>query len=209
MGAAKKEAPKREKKGKAEPEPKPKKEKVVLPTTQSKYKRAPKEPLSFKDNEIHVKGNTQNVKKFVDHAIGLLKGMEVTKPKAADDEKAEEVQTKTLKFDAISLFGGNRAMGAVVSVSELVKKCVPNLHQVTALESITITDSYLPLEIGLKEVKVERPLVQLRITLSLNPKDLDEKAAGYQSPENLKTEMEIPTKKNPAPRGRGRAKGRK
>jgi len=207
--AAKKEAPKREKKGKAEPKPKPKKEKVVLPTTQSKYKRAPKEPLSFKDNEIHIKGNTQNVKKFVDRAIGLLQGMEVVTKKAAEDEKAEEVQTKTLKFDTISLFGGNRAMGAVVSVSELVKKCVPNLHQVTALESITITDSYLPLEIGLKEVKVERPLVQLRITLSRNPKDVDQKEAGYQAPENLKQEMEIPTRKNPSVRGRGRAKGRK
>merc|ERR1719229_1861998 len=143
--AAKKEAPKREKKAKkAEPKaPKPKKEKIVLPTTQSKYKRAPKEPLSFKDNEIHIKGNTQNVKKFVDRAIGLLKGMEVTKPKKdAEDEKAEaEVEKETVQFDSISLFGGNRAMGAVVSVSELVKKCVPNLHQVTALESITITDS--------------------------------------------------------------------
>merc|ERR1711933_568211 len=104
---AKKEAPKREKKAKAEPKPKPKKEKVVLPTTQSKYKRAPKEPLSFKDNEIHIKGNTQNVKKFVDRAIGLLKGMEVTKPKKdAEDEKAAEEVEEEVQFDTISLFGG-------------------------------------------------------------------------------------------------------
>lgn len=202
--AAKKDAPKREKKAKkAEPKaPRAKKEKIVLPTTQSKYKRAPKEPLSFKDNEIHIKGNTQNVKKFVERAIGLLQGMEVTKKKKADaeandDEKAEvEVEVETLQFDTIHLFGGNRAMGAVVSVSELVKRCVPNLHQVTALESITITDSYIPTEIGLKEVQVERPLVQLRITLSVNPKDIDVNADGYQAPENKQGAVtSIPTRR--------------
>merc|ERR1712083_858727 len=131
--------------------------------------------------------------------------MEVTK-KAAEDEK-EELEKEMIQFDSVSLFGGNRAMGAVVSVAELVKKCVPDLHQVTAVESITITDTYLPLEIGLKEVKVERPLVQLRITLSRNPKDVDQKEAGYQAPENLKQEMEIPTRKNPSVRGRGPRKG--
>merc|ERR1712154_493672 len=130
-------------------------------------------------------GNTQNVKRFIDRAVALLKGTAIpgTSTKKGgddDDEKAEVVEPK--QFDTIHLFGSNRSMGAVVSVSEVVKKCVPGLHQVTTLESVTITDLYEPLESGLKDVEVQRPLAQLKITLSLNEKDVDTKCAGYQAP---------------------------
>merc|ERR1711971_1486570 len=85
-----------------------------------KYKKKRADKLQFADNEIFVKGNTQNVRKFVERAIGLLQGMEVKtrKPKTNEDDEKEEVEydVKTLKFDTIHLFGGNRAMGAVVSL---------------------------------------------------------------------------------------------
>ena len=42
--------------------------------------------------------------------------------------------------------------------------------------------AYEPLENGLKEVEVQRPLTQLKITLSLKAEDLDTKASGYQAP---------------------------
>merc|ERR1712228_162596 len=153
-------------------------------------KKAPKPPLadSLQANEIHIKGNTQNVKKFIDRAVALLQGTDVEQKKDAvknnedDDEKAEVEVEAPKQYDTIHLFGSNRSMGAVVSVSEVVKKCIPNLHQVTTLESVTITDSYIPLEIGLKEVEVQRPLAQLKITLSLNAKDVDVNASGYQAP---------------------------
>lgn len=156
---------------------------MQLPTTQSKYKKAPKPPLadSLKENEIHIKGNTQNTKRFIDRAVALLQGKAVPKAKTAkDDDEKEEVEPK--QYDTIYLFGSNRSMGAVVSVSEVVKKCVANLHQVTTLETVTITDLYKPLESGLKDVEVQRPLAQLKITLSLNEKDVDTKCAGYQAP---------------------------
>merc|ERR1740123_1953580 len=56
------ESKKRDAPKKKESKPKPKK--VVLPTTQSKYKKKRAEKLTFADNEIFVKGNTQNVRKF-------------------------------------------------------------------------------------------------------------------------------------------------
>lgn len=135
----------------------------------------------MKENEIHIKGNTQNTKRFIDRAVALLQGKAVPKAKTAkDDDEKEEVEPK--QYDTIYLFGSNRSMGAVVSVSEVVKKCVANLHQVTTLETVTITDLYKPLESGLKDVEVQRPLAQLKITLSLNEKDVDTKCAGYQAP---------------------------
>jgi len=204
-----KQSKKRDAPKKKESKPKPKK--VVLPTTQSKYKKKRAEKLTFADNEIFVKGNTQNVRKFVERAVGLLQGMEVKtrKPKTNEDDEKEEVEydVKTLKFDTIHLFGGNRAMGAVVSVSELVKKCIPSLHQLTTVETLTIADTYIPLEIGLKEVTVERPLVQLKITLSLNAKDVDSSAVGYQEPEKSDGAITtIPTRKGDAG-AKGKARG--
>jgi len=196
---------------KKDTKPKPTPKKVILPTTQSKYKKKRADKLQFADNEIFVKGNTQNVRKFVERAIGLLQGMEVKtrKPKTNEDDEKEEVEydVKTLKFDTIHLFGGNRAMGAVVSVSELVKKCMPSLHQLTTVETLTIADTYIPLEIGLKEVSVERPLVQLKITLSLNAKDVDSGAVGYQEPEKSDGAITtIPTRKGDAG-AKGKARG--
>ena len=130
--------PKKKQTKKQQPKPKPKK--VALPTTMSKYKKAPKPPLadSLQENEIHVKGN-KKVKELVDRAVALLKGtgVDATKKGGDDDEKAE-VEAK--QYDTIHLFGSNRSMGMVVSVCEVVKKCVPNLHQLTTVESVTITD---------------------------------------------------------------------
>jgi len=190
QGGKKKQTKKQQQQPKNKKKPEPKAKKVSLPTTQSKYKKAPKPPLadSLQANEIHIKGNTQNVKKFIDRAVALLQGTYVEQKKDAvknnedDDEKAEVEVEAPKQYDTIHLFGSNRSMGAVVSVSEVVKKCIPNLHQVTTLESVTITDSYIPLEIGLKEVEVQRPLAQLKITLSLNAKDVDVNASGYQAP---------------------------
>jgi len=203
-------------KQKAAKAPKPAKKKVVLPSTQSKYKKAPKPPLSesLKENEIHIKGNTQNVKKFIDRAVALLQGTEAPKKSTDDDEKADEPK----QFDTIHLFGSNRSMGAVVSVSEVVKKCMPSLHQVTSLETVTISDTYVPLEIGLKEVEVQRPLIQLRITLSLNAKDLDTNASGYQAPiksdndfgmDRILTRGATRGGKGGRAKGRGRGRGKK
>merc|ERR1712129_207147 len=73
----KQSSPKRESKNRDAPkkkETKPTPKKVILPTTQSKYKKKRADKLQFADNEIFVKGNSQNVRKFVERAIGLLQG---------------------------------------------------------------------------------------------------------------------------------------
>merc|ERR1712113_294933 len=86
------------------------------------------------------------------------------------------------KYDVIELIGMGRAMGFVVTTAEIVKRIIGNLHQVTILESIQVTDVWQPLEAGLNEVTTTKPVGQLTIILAVNAKDVDKNAKGYQAP---------------------------
>jgi hypothetical protein len=66
-----------------------------------------------------------------------------------------------------------RAMVKAVMVCEIVKRRVANLHQITTLGEVVITDVYEPKEEGLKQVTVEKKVPTIDITLSLDQLDVN------------------------------------
>jgi len=65
-------------------------------TTQAKFRKAPKkdsEQPQIEENEVRIKGNMGNVKRYVDYACGLLKKEESTK-KEEDKKENEENDNK-------------------------------------------------------------------------------------------------------------------
>jgi len=83
-------------------------------------------------------------------------------------------------FDQIHLKAMGRAINKTVTIAEIIKRRVPNLHQNTSLESTEIIDKYEPLEEGLDTVEIKRRVSSITIILSKTP--LDTKSPGYQPP---------------------------
>jgi len=107
---------------------------------------------------------------------------------------------------SIQLKAMGRAMSKAVTVAEIVKRRVANLHQTTEISSNTIVDLYEPLEEGLKQVEVTRRVSAITVTLSKDP--LDSNNAGYQPPID-QSEVQAEDKDRVASkRGRGRGRGR-
>merc|ERR1719495_1642010 len=155
---------------------------------------------------LRIKGNQGHVKRYVDYACSLLEGKRIEKrlrqeiedeakdPTAADDDTAptDNTEAKTevaepLKFDTILLKATGRAINKAVTTAEVVKRRIPDLHQVTSLDTLEITDVWEPTEQGLKEVETKRRVASITITLSRD-KDAIDKAEGasfgYQQPIN-------------------------
>ena len=122
-------------------------------TTQSKYKKKKKNEAQpqIDPNEVRIKGNQGHVKRYVDYACSLLEGKRVQKlddepapdAAAAGDDGAEVSEKKTaeaLKFDTIVLKATGRAINKAVTTAEVVKRRIPDLHQITALDTLEITD---------------------------------------------------------------------
>ena len=71
-------------------------------------------------------------------------------------------------------------MESAVKLAELVKHRVPKLYQVNQIINTIIVDEYEPLEEGLDQLKFERNVTMISITLSKTP--LDTNDIGYQEP---------------------------
>eukprot|EP00644_Phytophthora_capsici_P010447 jgi/Phyca11/80841/gw1.30.556.1 len=72
------------------------------------------------------------------------------------------------------------AISKAVTVAEILKHRVANLHQVTRISSIETVDVYEPLEEGLDRIETTRHIPGISIQLSLDELDRDD--PGYQSP---------------------------
>jgi ribonuclease P/MRP protein subunit RPP25 len=165
-------------------------------TTQSKYRRKRKseEQPSIKPNEVRIKGNQGNVRRYVDYACSLLEGRALTErePKDSpqneddkqqqDDDKQTDQEQPTEKFDTIVLKATGRAINKAVTTAEVVKRRVPDLHQVTDLETLEITDVWEPLVQGLKNVETKRRVASISITLTRDEASVDKSSPGYQQP---------------------------
>ena len=68
-------------------------------------------------------------------------------------------------------------MESGVKLAELIKHRVKRLYQNNKISNISIVDEYEPLEEGLDNLKFERNVTMLTITLSKTP--LDTKDVGY------------------------------
>lgn len=152
-------------------------------TTQSKFRKKRKEDIqpSIKANEVRIKGNQGHVKRYVDYACSLLDGTKIERDSDNKDEEPKEVEEEPQKFDTIVLKATGRAINKAVTTAEVVKRRISGLHQITALETLEITDVWEPIEQGLKEVETKRRVASITITLS-RADDVDKDAAGYQQP---------------------------
>lgn len=73
-----------------------------------------------------------------------------------------------------------RAINKTVTIAEIIKRRIPHLHQLTEIGSVNITDTWEPLEEGLKTLETTRHVSVISITLS--KVQLDTSKAGYQQP---------------------------
>ncbi|KAG4132828.1 hypothetical protein ERO13_D08G057200v2 [Gossypium hirsutum] len=73
-----------------------------------------------------------------------------------------------------------QAISKTVAIAEIIKKRVPQLHQDTAISSLSITDVWDTIEEGLVPVEMTRHVSMISITLSTG--ELNKNSAGYQPP---------------------------
>ena len=92
----------------------------------------------------------------------------------------------TLYFDEkkpfVVLRAADRVIDRAIWVAEVLKRKVAGLHQITRLTEQKIVDTYAPKEEGLLEVKVERFLTVIEITLTKEPTAAQKAEPGYQQP---------------------------
>lgn len=189
-------------------------------TTQAKFRKAAKkdsEQPQIEENEVRIKGNMGNVKRYVDYACNLLKQEEPKKDdekkqdneenenkddKKDDIEKDDKKEKKVIKtFKTIVLKATGRAINKAVTTAEVVKRRVAGLHQDTTLETLEIVDVWEPIEEGLKKVETTRRVASITIKLSIDPTEIEEmkKNPGYQPPisaDAVKTSSDFPARRS-------------
>lgn len=156
-----------------------------------RVEQAKTEQSSIIDNEVRIMAAGQ-VRNYITYATSLL------------TEKGHV---------AVTLKGMGRAINKTVTVAEIIKRRIPNLHQLTEIGSVNITDTWEPLEEGLNTLETTRHVSVISITLSTV--ELDTSKPGYQQPlpeEQVRPLQEGPPRRTRAPvgsqlRGRGRGQG--
>jgi len=149
-----------------------------------KYRRVekPKSETEIQENEIRI--TTQGkMRNYITYATNLFQ-----------QKGSSEVVLKAM----------GRAINKTVTIAEIIKRRIQNLHQNTVIDSTDITDVWEPIEEGLDRLETVRHVSSIQITLSTKP--LDPNSAGYQPPEEpkqLSQEENQPTNYQPRPR-RGR-----
>lgn len=102
-----------------------------------------------------------------------------------------------------------RAINKTVTIAEIIKRRIPNLHQLTEIGSVNITDTWEPLEEGLNTLETTRHVSVISITLSTV--QLDTSKPGYQAPlpeDQVKPLQEGPPRRAQAPAPGGAVRGR-
>jgi len=145
-----------------------------------KYKKVekPKQDVEIKENEIRI--TTQGkMRNYISYATGLFR-----------EKNVMEVVLKAM----------GRAINKTVTIAEIIKRRIANLHQITQIESTDIKDVWEPLEVGLDTIETTRHVSSITIILSSNP--LDTTSPGYQPPIPADQVRPVDTY-IPRPRGRG------
>lgn len=142
------------------------------------------------ENEIRIT-TAGTLGKYVGYAIALLE------QKGASD---------------IILKGMGRAISKTVTIAEMIKRRLPELHQNTETSSADINTIWEPLEEGLSTLETTRHVSTIAITLSRT--QLNTSSAGYQSPLRADQLKPLPGDEyecegeDSIQNGRGRGRGR-
>ncbi|KDP36881.1 hypothetical protein JCGZ_08172 [Jatropha curcas] len=153
-----------------------------------RYQRVekPKADTAIDENEIRITSQGR-MRSYISYAMSLL----------------QEKGSNEIVFKAMG-----RAINKTVTIVELIKRRIVGLHQITAIGSTDITDTWEPLEEGLLPLETTRHVSMITITLS--KKELDTSAVGYQPPlpaDLVKGFAEFDYDGEGSPNGRGRGRG--
>ncbi|EYU36810.1 hypothetical protein ABFS82_14G302200 [Erythranthe guttata] len=147
----------------------------------------PKADTPIDENEIRITSQGR-MRSYITYAMTLLQ-----------EKGSDEIVFKAM----------GRAINKTVTIVELIKRRIADLHQITAIQSTDITDTWEPLEEGLQILETTRKVSMVTITLS--KKELDTKNIGYQPPIPA-DQVKVPTELDydggeGSPRNRGRGRG--
>eukprot|EP00257_Ricinus_communis_P018554 XP_015577301.1 ribonuclease P protein subunit p25-like protein [Ricinus communis] len=151
-----------------------------------RYQRVekPKADTPIDENEIRITSQGR-MRSYISYAMTLL----------------QEKGSNEIVFKAMG-----RAINKTVTIVELIKRRIVGLHQITAIGSTDIIDTWEPLEEGLLPLETTRHVSMITITLS--KKELNTSTVGYQPPlpaEQVKGSVEFDYEGEVSPnRGRGR-----
>ncbi|KAL2499300.1 Alba DNA/RNA-binding protein [Abeliophyllum distichum] len=145
----------------------------------------PKVETPISENEIRITSQGR-MRSYITYAMSLL-----------EEKGSDEILFKAM----------GRAINKTVTIVELIKRRIVGLHQITAIQSTDITDTWEPLEEGLQILETTRKVSVVSITLS--KKELDTTNVGYQPPlpadqVKVSTEVDYEGEGSPTARGRGR-----
>ncbi|GER46080.1 alba DNA/RNA-binding protein [Striga asiatica] len=115
-------------------------------------KPKPESPVNQNEIRITSQGLVRN---YISYATTLLQEREVT-----------EIVLKAM----------GQAISKTVAVAEIIKRRIPRLHQDSTISSVSITDTFEPIEEGLEIVEQTRHVSMISITLST--KDLNKNSPG-------------------------------
>ncbi|RHZ25101.1 hypothetical protein DYB37_006555 [Aphanomyces astaci] len=127
-------------------------------------KKATDQDAATLPNEVRIT-KFGNVHGYVSYATNLL----------TPADKA------TTSGDIVLKAMGN-AISKAVTVAEILKHRIPNIHTVTNILSVETEDVYEPLEEGLDVVTTVRRIPSISIQLALNVSLVNLNASGYQKP---------------------------
>ncbi|XP_073146091.1 uncharacterized protein [Henckelia pumila] len=150
----------------------------------------PREETSIGENEIRITSQGR-MRSYISYAMNLLQ-----------EKGSDEIVFKAM----------GRAINKTVTIVELIKRRIVGLHQIIAIQSVDIIDTWEPLEEGLQTLETTRKVSMVTITLS--KKQLDKENIGYQQPipidqVKVATELDYDGEGSPHARGRGQiARGR-
>ncbi|XP_063950612.1 uncharacterized protein LOC108220038 isoform X2 [Daucus carota subsp. sativus] len=128
----------------------------------------PKAESAITENEIRItsKGLVRN---YISYATSLLQ-----------EGNGNEIVLKAM----------GQAINKTVSITEIIKRRMPQLHQDTVISSVSIVDVWEPIEEGLLPVETSRNVSVISITLST--KELNKNSPGYQAPLNAEQAKQQP-----------------
>ncbi|KAK1353031.1 Alba domain-containing protein [Heracleum sosnowskyi] len=125
-----------------------------------KYQKVqkPRPQTPFNENEMRITSSGL-LGNFVNYAAALFQ-----------ERRGREIVLK----------GMGQAISKTVTIAEILKRRIPQLHQDTAIESVSIVDVWEPIEEGLLPVETSRQVSAISVTLSTE--ELNKDSPGYQAP---------------------------
>jgi DNA-binding protein len=82
----------------------------------------------------------------------------------------------------VTIKAAERLIEKALWVAEVLRRKVPELHQIITITEKKIVDVFMPREEGLLKVEKERFLTVIEVTLTRKPTEEQLKAVGYQAP---------------------------